>query len=71
MASRFCAQCGRYADDYRTFIGLQRGSFAARYVLDVCWPCFEVFITMAHSSSTSWRRVPAGVQVKLPLAAAT
>lgn len=70
MTPSVCAQCGRYSDDYRSYIGLQRGEFSARYVLNVCWPCFEVYITMAHSAASHWKRVAPGRQLRLPTAAA-
>jgi hypothetical protein len=69
MVPNVCAQCGCYSDDYRTYIGLSRGSFAARYVLNVCWPCFEVYITMAHSSASHWKRISPEKQLRLPAAA--
>jgi len=69
MHASVCSQCGKYSDEYSTYIGLQRGSFSARYVLKVCWPCFEVYIAMAHGAASHWRRVEPGRQLTLPVAA--
>jgi hypothetical protein len=71
MHPSVCVQCGRHSDGYRTYIGLQRGDFAARYVLNVCWSCFEVYITMAHSAASTWKRVEPGRQLTLPVASRT
>lgn len=66
---RPCAQCGLDSFGETTTITLRRYGFHAKYHLAVCWHCFEVYRTMAHTSAHSWRRLPDNEQLKLRVAA--
>jgi len=67
----WCIQCNERPITVTTYVKVSRGRLVTGWVIEVCYPCYQVLECMLDSGSSSHRRQPAGNQLRMEVAART